>query len=227
MKPQSLKTIQSLIDTLTYDEPNKEVILEKLMNIIRIETPQAKGSKFDIFKFTCKDDLRPIMQGVFHDKGNKVASDSHILAVIKEEYDESLEGQVVMKDGSLYKYPDTQTFGCRYPNYQSIYSDKGEIVKIDFAKVTDAYNAYRANKKARVAMLEGEDIVYVNYNEGKIPFKVEMFYTFAGLMNYLGTDELRVPASNKASSINTENGWGLIFPMMQSYIKEKSVCINL
>lgn len=226
MKEQSLKTIQSLIDTISYGEVNKELIVEKLMNIVRLETPQAKGSKFDIFKFTSKDDLRPIMTGVFHDKGNKVASDSHILAVIKEDYDESLEGQVVMKDGSLYKTA-TQSFGSKYPNYQSIYSDNGERIKIDFAKVTEAYNAYKANKKAKVAMLDGEDIVYVNSTWGKIPFKVEMFYTFAGLMNYLGTDELRVPANNRASSVNTDNGWGLIFPMMPQYAKEKSTCINL
>lgn len=62
------------------------------------EMPSATPTgKFDIWKFILKDKMKPALGGVFHDKGFKVASDSHILVALKEAYPKENEGKILDK----------------------------------------------------------------------------------------------------------------------------------
>ena len=53
--------------------------------------PAPKKGEFNIWDYVANDELRPVMNGVFHDKesGVAVATDAHILVSDKASYDES------------------------------------------------------------------------------------------------------------------------------------------
>ena len=88
------------------------------------EMPSAtpKG-KFDIWKFVAKDKQRPAMTGVFHDKGFKVASDTHILVAVKEAYPKENEGKIIDKKKNVIK-------DAKYPKWRDLIQ-KGEDAGID------------------------------------------------------------------------------------------------
>ena len=78
---------------------------------------KRKKVKYDIYEFTGKDvknkkgeimrNPHPELNGVYHDDGYAIASDSRILVADKRAYDESKQGKVIGKDGSVIaeKYP--------------------------------------------------------------------------------------------------------------------------
>lgn len=66
-----------------------------------IQGTAKKPGKIDLFKYTApKGDQRVAITGVFHDKGLKVATDSHIIIAKEEAYDKALEGKAITKDGA-------------------------------------------------------------------------------------------------------------------------------
>ena len=79
---------------------------------------KRKKVKYDIYEFTGKDvknkkgeimrNPHPELTGVYHDDGYAIASDSRILVADKRAYDESKQGKVIGKDGTVIpeKYPD-------------------------------------------------------------------------------------------------------------------------
>ena len=105
MKAESLKAMQELIANVEYnakDEQLAKYLKDEFTRIIRIESPQSSNPKFDFYKYASKEACRPAMCGIFHDKGQKVASDAHILIAKKEDYPEEYEGKILARmAGSL------------------------------------------------------------------------------------------------------------------------------
>lgn len=62
-----------------------------------------------LYKITSKDDLRYVLNGIYHKDGNLIASDCCVLATVKSQYDEKLEGMIIGRDGKEIegKYPCT------------------------------------------------------------------------------------------------------------------------
>jgi len=126
---------------------------------------EPKG-KFDIWKFIKKDDQRPAMTGIFHDKGYKVASDSHILVAVKDAYPKENEGKIIDKKKNV--------IDAKYPKWRELLQ-KGEDSGID-AK-------HLASFVAGVKELEGK-----NFKDAKIivPLGGEMrAFNAEGLENFL------------------------------------------
>lgn len=66
-----------------------------------------------IGKLTGKDPVRPIMSGVYHDNGNMVATDAHVLGVIRNaKYPKQKEGKIIALKGG--------TIEGRYPNWSAV-----------------------------------------------------------------------------------------------------------
>jgi len=132
---------------------------------------EPKG-KFDIWKFIKKDDHRPAMTGIFHDKGYKVASDSHILVAVKDSYQKENEGKIIDKKKNVIE--------AMYPKWRELLQ-KGEDSGID-AK-------HLASFVAGVKELEGK-----NFKDAKIivPLGGEMrAFNAEGLENFLrAVDEI-------------------------------------
>jgi len=55
---------------------------------------------------------RPVLQGILFEKGSVIATDAHILAIIKMDYPKSNEGKVIDKQGNIIE--------GKFPNYQSV-----------------------------------------------------------------------------------------------------------
>ena len=59
-------------------------------------------------------ETRPVLTGVYHDKGNVVGTNGKILLARKEDYDKSLEGKITDKKGNV--------IGGIYPNWRGVVS---------------------------------------------------------------------------------------------------------
>lgn len=208
MKKESEKLLNEIY-VMTEDQKIKD----KVLQILRIEAPQPNG-KFDYFKYVSKELSRPIMTGVFHDNGFKVASDAHILIAFKDDYDVSeLEGKVVGKDGAFIegKYPQWRTVIPDFTSNKHGY--RTETVKIDFNKWAEFMKVYKADKKLnqeRIWVKIGEQI-----------YKVDMFNLLTIAMKRIGTDEIINSLGQyggKAGLCNGNDGSiALLTPAMRAY----------
>ena len=132
MKEQTSKILCDLVLKMYYSEEdakkaNKVELAqmyaewrEKVTQAIRAEQP-ATNYKFDVWKFVAKDKIRPVMEGIWHEDGFKVA--------------------VVLKDGSFCEYSN-------YPKWRSVIPTKNEIVhKVDFDAFEKVMADYKTIKK--------------------------------------------------------------------------------
>ena len=208
MKTNSEKLLNEIY-VMTEDQKIKD----KVLQILRIELSQANG-KFDYYEYMSKELARPIMTGVFHDNGFKVASDAHILIAFKDDYDVSeLEGRVVGKDGAFIE--------GKYPNWRSVIPDftskkhdyRTETVKIDFDKWAEFMKVYKADKKLnqeRIWVKIGEQI-----------YKVDMFNLLTIAMRRLGVNEITNSWPQYGSTAGVYRGndgsIALLMPAMRAY----------
>lgn len=178
MKTNSEKLLNEI-----YVMTDDQKIKDKVLQILRIEQSQAKG-KFDYYKFVSKDELRPVLTGVYHDNGFKVASDAFILVAIKDDYDVcELEGKVLKKDGTILT-------DVKYPNWRAVIPDltsekhgyRTEVVKIDFDKWMTFMQIYKADKKLN------QEKMWVKV--GEQIYKVDLFNLFTIAMRRLGVNEI-------------------------------------
>lgn len=73
--------------------------------------------------YVSKDKFRPVMCGVFYDKGNIVASDLYMLMnVMNQSYPESFEGKIIGKDGAEIE--------GTYPKWKSVFREEGTLTEL-------------------------------------------------------------------------------------------------
>lgn len=91
-----------------------------MVEFIRANTKEKKGGRLDMFKFVCKDGLRPAMAGVYHDQATEraVSSDCHILIASKADYNSEYAGKTVTKKGEIIE--GTEDRPLRFPKWRDI-----------------------------------------------------------------------------------------------------------
>lgn len=76
-------------------------------------------AKLDPYKFTSGEkphkSNRPLLCGVYHDKGNVIATDAHIMLIDKQDYPKKNEGKVIAKDGTVIE--------GHFPSYKNVIPD--------------------------------------------------------------------------------------------------------
>jgi len=141
---------QSSIDKLSriYNYFNETVgdkyMANMVKEVIRAESePSGDSLKFDIYKFSGKNNGRPVLQGVFYDGEWRVCSNMHILIAEKGVWPEELQSKIVAQDGSFIqgKYPDWQSI---LPKNLKDY----ESHELDITKVEATIKEYRLQYKA-------------------------------------------------------------------------------
>lgn len=180
MKPESLKAMQNLIANVEYnvkDEQLAKYLKDEFTRIIRIESPQSSNPKFDFYKYAEKDDMRPAMCGIFHDKGQKVVSDGHILIAKKEDYPEEYEGKILGKDGNF--------IDGKFPNYESVFPNLKKNAytehEVDFGAFADFVLQTKATAKLR-----GSDTSFAFVQIGGCFFKLQFFQLLVSYMKEIG-----------------------------------------
>lgn len=167
-------------------------IREMIEAIIRIESETKSKGKFSLWDYVSKDDIRPSMCCVLHDSGYKVASDAHILVVLKEDYPEDMEGKLMKKDGTI------ETENVKFPNWRMVIPDPKKMemvaVRLDFTGIRQFEADFKAKKKLNKRM-EG----YVRV--GGCLFKLDYLIKAARFMEHVGTDEFMVSPNGKRAAL--------------------------
>lgn len=159
------------------DEQLSKYLKDEFTRIIRIESPQSSNPKFDFYKYVAKDKLLPVMSGIFHNKGQKVVSDSHILIAKKEDYPEEYEGKILGKDGNF--------IDGKFPNYESVFPDlkKNSYTEheVDFGAFADFVLETKTTAKLR-----GSDTSFAFVRIGGCYFKFHLFQLLVSYMKVIG-----------------------------------------
>lgn len=205
MKPTSIKQLNEIIDRLSainIDDRDYNFVKEKIANIIRVEMP-TRNEKFNFYKFVSTDKIRPVMTGVYHDSGYKIASDSHILIALKEDYPIELEGQIMLKNGELL---DKE--GNKYPNWRKVIpeitdnndSSKYILCDVKHDEWKEIYSRYKAEKKV------GTQHNLVKLNVGfDCYFQVELFNLFMMALKEVGADLFYISSYEKFNYMDKIN----------------------
>lgn len=241
MKQTSIDKINQVYVAIK-DHEEFKMYAELLKDVIRAEcmTP-AKAGKFNIYNFVANDEIRPTMCGVYHDRGNKVASDSHILVAIKEDYPAEYEGKVILKDGSFVyieeyiwnsenRITDTIKHDTSYvdkdghnhpiyPKWESIIPKTDEAVgykpyTFDREKFFKWVDELRVAHKAEY----GKGIKWHTdwfVKVGPCGFKAEWFNRLIEAMDALGTDELYLHESGRRAAVaKSDKGIAILMPVL-------------
>lgn len=166
--------------------------------------------RFNIYNFT--GDYRPILTGVFHDNGYKVASDAIVLVAIKSDYHEELEHHIIDKDGKDVggKYPAWRTVIPSGPGYGS-YS-------IDPSK----FEAFLKERREAWKKYHGKGTKWGKYQwkvqVGPACFRAHKFETFLSGMKEIGATEIYVKDKFRTAYAKTDKGWVLLFPILHEEI---------
>lgn len=207
MKPESMKHLQKMHAMCNEDMGYFKELIEA---IIRIESEPKTKSKFKIWDYVSDDDLRPGLRHVCHDGGFKVASNGHVLVAVKEDYDPSLEGRLMLKNGTLA--PENE---YRYPKWREVIPNTELMrmvsVKIDFDKLKGFEADFKAKMKAENRKYA---ITAVRVTEN-CWFKLEYLVKIARAMQHIGTDTLMVNADGRRAALaSTDKGKALLMPIL-------------
>ena len=217
MKQTSITKLSEVYNALLNNpyEPDNKRLADLIQQVIRAEAmTDAKKGKFNIFNYVAKDAFRPVMNGVFHEEGFKVASDAYIMVAIKEDYADDMEGKVLLPDGS---FETSQV----YPKWRSVIPkpDGYTAYQIDAQKfydwLTERRTAYKTiNGKG--CKFQTEWFVKV----GPAFFRAELFDRLLSAMDHCGTTELNVGSASKAAYAKTDMGICLLMPVIKDEIAD-------
>lgn len=201
-----MKHLQKMYEMCSEDMGYFKELIEA---IIRIESEPKTKSKLKIWDYVSSDKVRIALNCVFHDSGFKVASDSHILIALKEEYAPELEGRLMKKDGVLL------TKDTKYPKWRDVFPNPQLTVmapvKLDFEKIKGFEADFKAKMKAENRKY-ATTAVRVAEN---CWFKLEYLVKLAKVMEHIGTDTLMVnPDGRRAALTSSDKGKALLMPIL-------------
>lgn len=186
MKPENIQKLSEVYRNLTDAKFIGEA--EMIMEIIRSEASAVRQKKFNMYDYCVgKKDWRDALKGVYHQDGWKVATEMHILVAVKEEYDKSYEGKILMPDGTFCKDE------CKQAKWRKIIPmEKGYLpYKVD----RSVYNDWLEKKRAEFAAQYGKKQKF-EYDwhviVGNAYLRAELFDKMLVAMDYIGAEEILV-----------------------------------
>lgn len=204
----NLKRLISACENLRPEE--REAFGGIIEEIIYSCTPVVRG-KFDIYKFTSSGP-RGVLSGVYYDKGNIVASDGEVLAIIRQDYPGEREGLVIDKTGCNIDY-------CRYPNYLRVIpeTEGWPSYRIDFQKAREIIRQSKAWAKARGFKQNcSQRLVKI----GPACFLINKIENILAGMEYIGADGLRIKDGTTAAVCKNDKGTLLVMPFIEPECNE-------
>jgi len=229
MKSESLKLLRDvvwdleliikgdIVTTFADAQDTAKNALDSLRAAVFMETPNP-SSKINLYDIADDDNgSRPMMGCVHYENGYAVASDTHILVCLKQDYANDLEGRSINKRGE-----DEEG---RYPNFMSLYNTKlkeAEEYKIDFDQLRNWMKEYNAERK--IHGKEGARKSFVKI--GDAFYYLPLLYKFVNVMRSVGTDVLHVEENRRPAGYFTEDGgWGVIMPSVRTSIDYRDISL--
>ena len=168
-------------------------------------TPVVRG-KFDIYKFASSVPSYRVLNGVFYDKGNIVASDGILLAAVRQDYPSEREGLIIDKNGC--------TIEGRYPNYSRVIPETGgwPSYKIDFQKAREIIRRSKAWAKSHGFK---QNCLQRLVKIGPACFIINQLENVLAGMEHIGADVLRIKDGITAAVCKNDKGTLLIMPFIE------------
>lgn len=212
MKQTSIEKLSSIYNYLVTSE--RPDLAQLCTEIFRAEQESTKKGKFNIYNYVENDKkrYREVLKGVFHDEGNMVATDAHIMVVIKEKYPEELEGKIILSNGS---FVDTANMHMSYPKWKSVIPkpEGYQPYRVDAKMFYEHVEKERAMWKA----LYGKNYKWTdrwNVKVGPSVLRAELFDKFLMAMDKIGANEIFVKDRSHAVYSKTDKGLVLPMPVM-------------
>lgn len=175
------------------------------------EIPEGKANKpkINASDWTAKDDLRPVLQGVYHDPtGVGVVTNAHILMATPSLYDPAQEGKIVKKDGS--------TVDGQFPNWQGVVDQARRINKkeatVDWTAIRNFIAGIKAKMKEEGNPLKKDSLanIIIRMPDGQvIIYRLNMFIPFADAAAAVGANTLHYSPIN-GQTLAENNGTQLV-----------------
>ena len=148
-----------------------------------------------LYKITSKEDFKPFLTGVFHRDGKLIASNGHVLAIVKYKYSSDLEGVIVSKNG--------ENIDAKYPNIDKIYMP---------SKASKGRLDSRFFKSAE--KLRGVKNAYLRFGESGFSISVKYILLIKDLMSILGEypDSIRFDSLEKGIFLESFSVKALVMP---------------
>ena len=162
---------------------------------------QLQSNKFNPFDYCDPKDFRSALRGVLHRDGCKIATDSLMLIVLKEDYPVELEGKIIDKMGSM--------IDANFPDFVSVIprDENCTFVKIDSARIFEIEKQYKIDKKLKLV-----ESGYVTIQG--VCLQVALLAKMVRFANKIGTDEIGLQEPNRATKFGKgTTNCGLLMPM--------------
>jgi hypothetical protein len=144
-----MKEIKLVEDAIR--QTNEDGIREMLEQFLRANTV-VKDEKLDLSKFVGKDPQRPAMNGIFHENGLKVATDSSMIVAIYSHYKPECEGKIITPKGEI--------IDGKYPNWKSVIPPPESLKPVKLSNLLA--NVLRKIKQAETVAKVKDKKVYVS-----------------------------------------------------------------
>lgn len=162
--------------------------------------------KLNLYKYVSTDKRKPALQGVFHEDGYQIATNSMIMIKVKSDYPDTVEKKVLGKKGKIINAP--------YVKYQSVinsmlgrdsesYPLEGDLLK----SLKRDFQEWKKQKK--VTKREA----YGSYTfENGVIVEISKFILFLEAAKALGATELLASSSNNFNMVaaTTEEGVAIL-----------------
>lgn len=228
MKQTSIDKLSTVYNFLQKEQ--HEGMAELIKEVIRAESPGASSTKkFNLYNYADKNAFRPVMNGVFHDHGFKVASDAHILVAVKEDYGEELEGVVIGRDGAIIN----QAQG-HYPRWRDLIPSDEHLERFykpctitadARTKFAQDVARWRVEHKATTGKgSKWQDWWQVHI--GPAYLKAEFFDLLLSAMDRIGADKILIEENGTRPVVCTgEDGYALLMPLYpENALKNEKTC---
>ncbi len=189
-----------------YESNDIKIIKDNIRRFLLMNESERRD-RFDIYNYVAKHIPYSSVLGVYHDNGFKIATNTHILIVKKEDYNQELEGKIISKDG--------EEIESKFVNYRSVIGQDNDYTfhPIDFELFNQIYKEYKTDKK-----LNKKGLFIVKFQD--VYFNIELFnklVIFAkecGIYN-LGLRKIN-PREHGAKFTNNRGDEGVLMPVMCS-----------
>lgn len=208
------------VDAKNAQRKIKSKISQAIQRFQKVVKTKAKAlGKLNVYSYVSNDEMRPVMNGVFHDKGYAVASDLTILIADKASYDKKNEGKIIGKKG--------EKIDGKYPKWRLIIPENGKKMKVNFSELRDFLAGVKAQREAEWEKAKAENpktgpkkdyldnaVIILNLGEDTvIAFKYGRLSKFADYAERIGAKEIEMTDERRAVLVKGKTGLALLMPI--------------
>ena len=215
MKNESmiLAAIKNLAERDDATTADNVFVLDQLRRFLTSNAPDPSNGKFDLYKYVAKDELRPVLNAVYHDNGFRVATDANILiALAGQKYTEEYEGKTIDSKAAEVE--------GKFPAWRNVIPlEEKQPLKwtINRPAIVEAVKVAKQRKKE-----DKHSKTFISVHG--VGFKPDLLLKLADFAAYTNAPTLSLRDSTRAACVYAPDGSiGLLMPVL---LKEPSEWYN-